>query len=122
MNEIKTEIALIFDVWGDGFSVKDLSETIGIIPNESQKTEVFSYQIGYENTLFVEDLTDKFIEIFSPKINELADYIRKHQLETRVEIVVYQNEEEPTPALFFDEGFIQFVAKLNAGIDIDLYR
>lgn len=122
MNEIKTEIALIFDVWGDGFSVKDLSETIGIMPSESQKTEVFSYQIGYENTLFVEDLTDKFIEIFSPKINELADYIRKHQLETRVEIVVYQNEEESTPALFFDEEFIRLIAKLNASIDIDLYR
>lgn len=122
MNEIKTEIALIFDVWGDSFSVKDLSETIGIMPGKSQKTEVFSYQIGYENTLFVEDLTDKFIEVFSPKINELADYIRKHQLETRVEIVVYQNEEESTPALFFDEEFIRLIAKLNAGIDIDLYR
>jgi hypothetical protein len=69
----------------------------------------------------IKELTDLFVKQFSPNIKEISDYIKKNNLDTKIDIVaeIADNEE---PALYFHSDALNLIVQMNGRIDIDLYQ
>ena len=131
----KAQIKIIFSIFEDTFNPIDFTEYIRIqpsnyhikgdeIPNRNgllRKESAWNYTTGFIQTLFFEDVAKIYLEIFENKINDIKDYVDRHELEVKIYVVVEIGDEE-TPALYFDKPFLKTVHRLNAVIDIDMYK
>ena len=133
MENKKTQIKVIFSVFGDIFSPSDFTKYIGINPHEVgikgeeikkgllRKESSWEYTIGFIETVFLDDVSNIYTEIFENKAHDIRKYTDGHNLEAKIFVVIEMDDQE-TPALFFDKKFLNVVHQLNAVIDVDLYR
>jgi Domain of unknown function (DUF4279) len=135
MDNNKTQIKMIFSIFEDNFNPIDFTKYIGINPTKFylkgdkissrnallRKESAWDYAIGPVETLFVEDIIKQYLTIFENKIDKIVEYIIKNKLDVKIFIIVEMGEDE-TPALYFDRIFLGIIHKLNAEIDIDMYR
>jgi hypothetical protein len=130
-----TKIKIIFSIFGDIFNPISFTKYIGIEPAEFwykgdeiparnnlfRKESSWHYTIGFVETLFFDEVSKIFLEIFEPKIEKIKEYTEVNKLDVKIFVVIEMGKQE-TPALFFDKQFLNAVNKLNAEIDIDLYK
>ncbi|MDR0195855.1 MAG: DUF4279 domain-containing protein [Myroides sp.] len=131
-----TNFRLIYSIFGDNWDPIELTKLIGIAPTMSwikgdridkynpdivlRKETNWEYSFCTVETLFSEDVTDKFIALFSSKTEIIAKYISDNNLRSKLYIVpeIFKNQ---VPGLYFNKALLDMVVKLNAEIDIDLY-
>jgi len=82
------------------------------------KDNIWVYKVSANNIIHVELLLDKIIDIFEDSINKLAQLSKKHKIE--ISIISYL--EKGIPSFYFSKKFIGFANKINAEVDIDLYK
>ena len=129
----KTRIKLTFSIFGDDFD-PHLVDNIMKIENTSyyKKGEVIAnrnnlvrketnwqYSEGFVETLFLDELTDDFVDLFVKKV-ELQQFINQYNLETKLEVILEIVDDEK-PSLSFNKKFLHFINRINAEIDIDMY-
>jgi hypothetical protein len=131
----KAQMKIVFSIFEDIFNPIDFTEYIGIqpssfyfkgdkIPNRNgllRQESSWDYSIGFIQTLLFEDVAQIYLETFENKIDDIREYIKRYKLEAKIYIVVEIGDEE-TPALYFDKPFLETVHRLNAVIDIDMYK
>lgn len=97
-------------------------DTIPNRPNNLERKETcWEYSYGFIETLFLDEISNKFIQKFMPNLNDISDYIYINKLEAKIFIVVEIQKDEPTPSLSLDRNFLEIISKINGEIDIDLY-
>ena len=135
MNNSKAYIKMIFSIFGDTFNPIDFTKFIGIDPTvfwlkESEiserkgllrKESSWNYTIESIDTLFFEDVAKLYLEKFESKFEDIVKYVDENKLEVKIYIIVEMGEDE-TPALYFNKFFLGVINRLNAEIDIDIYR
>lgn len=69
-------------------------------------------------------LADKVVEQLEPFTEQFATVIKKHDAEATMQVVFDfpVSDDVSTPVLGFSKRVIQFVAAMNASIDMDSYR
>lgn len=130
-----TQIKLVFAVFGDLLKPEALSNLVRIPPTEFwnkgdlvssrkkglvRKETCCEYSTGFIQTLFLEDVVKKFVELINPNLDLLTKYIYENNLETKVDVIV-EIENGEKPSLSIDKNLMNFVLKTNGIIDIDLY-
>jgi hypothetical protein len=130
----KTQIKLIFSIFGDYFDSQEFGKLVNLIPSNTwikgdsltnrkgliRKETAWEYSIGFYQTLFLEEILDVFIQKFSPHSEVIVNYIKQYNLETKIDIIVeIVNDEKPS--LFFEKAFLNLLSKMKGEIDIDLY-
>ena len=133
MENKKTQIKIIFSVFGDMFNPSDFTKNIGINPHEVgikgeeikkgllRKESSWEYTIGFIETVFLDDVSSIYLEKFENKAHDIRKYIDHNNLEAKIFVVAEMDDQE-TPALFFDRKFLNVIHQLNAVIDVDLYK
>ena len=129
-----TQIKLLFSIFGDLLNPSLFSKLISLngsdfgfkddpIPNRNnlkRKETFWEYSSGFTQTLYLEELTDIFVQKFNPCLATIIRYIEENSLETKIFIVIEIIDDEK-PSLFFKKEFMDMVVKMNGEIDIDLY-
>jgi len=137
-----TKIQLIVAVYGDLLNPIEFSKIAGVQPTAywfkndvirqinspsieditylKRKETCWEYSYGYIHTLFFDDISDLFVKQFAPNINTISDYVNKNNLQTKIYVVV-EIEDNETPALYFENNFLNLILKMNGEIDMDLY-
>jgi len=133
--QYKTNINIIFSVFGSPFDPYDFTKSIDIAPtnlwiegefipnnkmNKKREESAWEYSI-HSHTMFFEDVSEKIIAIFKNKIENINDYINKaDNLMIKFDVVL-EIEEAQGVALYFNRNFLNIVNKLNAEVDVDTY-
>ena len=131
----KTQIKLIFSIFGKEFNPIDFTKYIGIEPSEFwffgdsilNRTELFrkesswNYSIGFVETLFFEELSKSYLNIFQNKMEDIKKFMDLNKLNAKIYIIIEMAEEE-TPAIYFDRFFLNTLDRLDAEIDMDFYK
>ncbi|WP_214890488.1 DUF4279 domain-containing protein [Exiguobacterium sp. s142] len=134
MSPAQTEILVYFRLLADDFSIEDVTNRLGIIPTETFKrgenskhsshpNEYTSWSLGtgYQPSFDVNEQLQHIIMQLRGKETILdAIYATYDDMQARFIIVIVM-EEGQTPALGFDLETIQFVHRIRAEFDIDLY-
>lgn len=89
--------------------------------NLMMKETSWEYSYGFKETLFLEEVSNLFIQDFSLSADRIASYINENSLESKVDLVVEIFNDE-APSMAFDKRFLELVVKMNGAIDIDLYH
>lgn len=131
----KTSIEIYISIFWDYFNIDELSNLLNIIPTSSwykwnrdtkfpnappKKETSWDYSFWTFETYFLDEICFKIIKKFTPKISIINEFIKKNNLEIKIFIIPIV-ENQLTPSLFFNKKFINFIYKLNAEIDIDMY-
>jgi hypothetical protein len=129
-----TKVQACLSIFGEGFLPSDVDELLGIKSTSSHKLgelvansrdirykeASWDYETGFKETLFVEDVLEDLLDIFSKKIDLIRQYARQKSLICKI-FVVIEISEKMTPGLFLDKKIIKFANEIEAEIDIDLY-
>ncbi|MCX6147826.1 MAG: DUF4279 domain-containing protein [Candidatus Kapabacteria bacterium] len=136
-----TNIKIEFTIFGDNFNPNELTTQIGILPTGTylKDTEIplyeglirkgqpklykessWEYSTEYVENLFLDEIIDPIIDIFSKKINLIYNYIQKNDLTFKIFIVV-EIINKKTPALGAHKKLIDFAHALDAEIEFDIY-
>lgn len=131
-----TNFRLIYAIFGDSWDPKEFTDVIGIAPTAYwkkgdkidkyhpnvvlRKETNWEYSFGKTKTLFSEDVTEQFVELFSSKVDTIVNYINENNLESKLFIIpeIFPNQ---IPGIYLDKRLLNLLVKLNAEIDIDLY-
>ncbi|WP_410878871.1 DUF4279 domain-containing protein [Myroides sp. DW712] len=131
-----TNFRLIYAIFGDSWDPKEFTDVIGITPTAYwkkgdkidkyhpnvvlRKETNWEYSFGKTETLFSEDVTEQFVELFSSKVDTIVNYINENNLESKLFIIpeIFPNQ---IPGIYLDKRLLNLLVKLNAEIDIDLY-
>ncbi|MGE7916370.1 DUF4279 domain-containing protein [Lysinibacillus xylanilyticus] len=131
----KTQVMVYFSLYGDEFSIDDVTEKLGItptkafkkgdlIPNRStvcyRKETRWDLGTVYQVSLDVNNQLQQIIDKLQSKsliINEIKE---SYSLKCKFFIVVKIEEGNP-PALYLDKDIIKFAANIEAEFDVDLY-
>ncbi|MGS4345506.1 DUF4279 domain-containing protein [Myroides odoratus] len=131
-----TNFRLIYAIFGDSWDPKEFTDVIGITPTAYwkkgdkidkyhpnvvlRKETNWEYSFGKTKTLFSEDVTEQFVELFSSKVDTIVNYINENNLESKLFIIpeIFPNQ---IPGIYLDKRLLNLLVKLNAEIDIDLY-
>jgi len=131
----KTQVMVYFSLYGDEFSIDDVTEKLGLTPTKAFKKgdlipnrstvcyrKETSWDLGtvYQVSLDVNNQLQQIIDKIQNKsfiINEIKE---AYSLECKFFIVV-KIEEGNTPALYLDKDVIKFAANIEAEFDVDLY-
>lgn len=131
----KTQAMVYFSLYGDEFSIDDVTEKLGVAPTKAyKKGDLFlnratacyrketSWDLGtgYQVSLDVNNQLQQIIDKLQNKsliINEIKE---AYTLECKFFIIVIR-EEGNTPSLYLDKDIIKFAANIEAEFDIDLY-
>jgi|JI10StandDraft_1071094.scaffolds.fasta_scaffold77767_5 hypothetical protein len=131
----RTQINLILTIFGDNFDTENLSTVIGLQPVEAwQKGEpikgnplglqrpetAWTYELGFHQTLFLNEVTDVFFHRFDSRKELIAKILIQGKLECKIYVVI-EIYEKSLPAIFLDKKFVALANALNAEIDMDLY-
>ncbi|MDL2283066.1 DUF4279 domain-containing protein [Odoribacter sp. OttesenSCG-928-G04] len=142
MKKDRTQIKLILSIFGEYFSIDELTNLMKIKPTQTwtkgdiiplpqglcrkdNSTRIREYtnwefSIGFIETLDFEDVSKCFEDIFENKIIILKNYIQEKGIEAVMNIIVevYDNQ---SPGIHLNSQIIKISRALNAEIDIDLY-
>ncbi|MCT4777776.1 MULTISPECIES: DUF4279 domain-containing protein [Exiguobacterium] len=134
MNPAQTEVLVYFQLLADDFSIEDVSHRLGLTPTEtfergdkstysSRPREYTSWSLGtgYQPSFDVNDQLQHIIAQLRGKETILDDiYNAYDDIRAKFTIVIVM-ENGQTPSLVFDLKTIQFVDRIRAEFDIDLY-
>ncbi|RCW31950.1 DUF4279 domain-containing protein [Marinilabilia salmonicolor] len=137
-----SQMKATLSVFGEKFSPKNFSTYIEINPTEiwnkgdeilsrsglERKTSTkrfrkefaWEYSLGFIETLYFDEIANKLESIFRSKALFIKSYIEKHNLNSKIEVVV-EIKKDQVPSLFLSNSFISFLNDLGAEIDFDLY-
>lgn len=118
---------------GDKYDTKEITDSLKIIPSESWNRDTpirnsgkkrtytaWIYSIDAVETLDVCGQAKKIEEFFLPKAKKIVALKRKYNLDISIDfVIVIENGE--VPAIYFEESFIEFAAKIGARLDLDTY-
>ena len=126
---IKAELV----IRGENFNANEISETLGINATYSwtageihartgkiREISCWIYSTDTLETLDSEDLTKQIYNLFSPKTAVLQELKTKYDLNITLGLVVIIENQSP-PGICLDSDTIDFLNKLDANLDVDLY-
>ena len=128
-----TTIRLSFCIYGDYFDVDKVTDIIGLSPTETAyKGDQLKYRVSEETfweynyapleTLLIEDNLQVFAAQVMPCLEELASFIKAFSLTSKLLVCVEMSPKESCPAIVFDNKILELLHRLNAWIDIDMYK
>ena len=128
-----TTIRLSFCIYGDYFEVDRVTDIIGLTPTETAyKGDRLKYRVSEETfweynfapleTLLIEDNLQVFAAQVMPCLQALSSFIREFSLTSKLLFCVEMSPEESCPAIVFDNRILDILHRLNAWIDIDMYK
>jgi len=129
-----TKFKLIFSIYGLDFKPLDFSKDINIEPtkywligdsvkgrtNIIRKETAWEFEIDFLETLYLNDILDKFLDKFASKSDIISSFIKNNNLESKIEVVleIYNYQ---TPSIFLNKELILFLSKINGEFDLDMY-
>jgi hypothetical protein len=137
---MNTRIAINLTIFGEKFNPEDLSKYIGIMASSMwrkgdivppfkgtyrldirlRKHDFWQYSSSFIETLDFEEVSNVFVNIISPKIENIKQFVEENNLEIVLNIIV-KVENNETPGIHFNMPFIHLANSLNAEIDVDTY-
>lgn len=131
-----TNFRLTYSVFGVNWNPMELTKIIGITPTAYwkkgdkidkyhpkvvlRKETNWELSLGVYETLFSEDITDKFVELFLSRVDVLARFIEDNNLKSKL-FIIPEISNNGTPGIYLDKRLLNLLVKLNAEVDIDLY-
>ena len=82
----------------------------------------WEYNFAPLETLFIEDNLQVFAAQVMPCLPALSSFIKAFALTSKLLFCVEMSPEESCPAIVFDNKILELLHKLNAWIDIDMYK
>ena len=133
MKHQPTTIRLSFCIYGDYFEVDRVTDIIGLTPTETAyKGDPLKYRVSEETfweynfapieTLLIEDNLQVFAAQVTPCLEALSSFIKAFSLTSKLLFCVEMSPEESCPAIVFDNKILELLHRLNAWIDIDMYK
>jgi len=133
MKHKPTTIRLSFCIYGDYFEVDRVTDIIGLSPTQTAyKGDQLKYRVSEETfweynfapieTLLIEDNLQVFAAQVTPCLEALSSFIKAFALTSKLLFRVEMSPEESCPAIVFDNKILELLHKLNAWIDIDMYK
>ncbi|MCY9549980.1 DUF4279 domain-containing protein [Lysinibacillus xylanilyticus] len=130
----KTQVKIYFSLFGDDFSIDDVTEKLEITPTDTykkgdliQNRSIFirketSWDLGtgYQFSLDVNDQLKQIIGMLQNKSSIINEIKEAYSLECKFFIVI-KIEKGNTPALYLDKDIIKFASSIEAEIEVDLY-
>lgn len=129
----KTNIRVDIRIMGDSNDINEITEALNISPtnywrkgdtirnlSKRRTYTAWIYSTGSEETLNVNTQIKKIEKIFIPKADILYKLKSLYDLEFSLDVIIIIENEEP-PAIYLESSIIQFAARLDAKIDIDMY-
>ncbi|GAA6269426.1 DUF4279 domain-containing protein [Enterocloster alcoholdehydrogenati] len=129
----KTNVKVSLRIMGDRYNTKEITDSLNIIPSESWNRDdpirnsgkkrsytAWIYSLDSVETLDVYGQAKKLEELFLPKVEKLEILKQKYNLDISIDFVIIIENQE-TPAIYFEETFIKFAAKIGARFDLDTY-
>ena len=128
-----TTIRLSFCIYGDYFEVDKVTDIIGLSPTETAyKGDQLKYRVSEETfweynfapleTLLIEDNLQVFAAQVMPCLEALSSFIKAFALTSKLLVCVEMSPKESCPAIVFDNKILDILHRLNAWIDIDMYK
>ncbi|EGD33106.1 DUF4279 domain-containing protein [Capnocytophaga sp. oral taxon 338] len=128
-----TTIRLSFCIYGDYFDVDKVTDIIGLSPTETAyKGDQLKYRVSEETfweynfapieTLLIEDNLQVFAAQIIPCLPALSSFIKGFALTSKLLVCVEMSPKESCPAIVFDNKILDILHRLNAWIDIDMYK
>ena len=133
MKDKPTTIRLSFCIYGDYFDVDRVTDIIGLLPTQTAyKGDRLKYRVSEETfweynfapleTLLIEDNLEVFAAQVMPCFPALSSFIKAFALTSKLLVCVEMSPKESCPAIVFDNKILELLHKLNAWIDIDMYK
>ena len=132
------EVEVYFALKGDDFDPDAFTKLSGLAPTDVfRKGEpgryVKTYKFGLwqvstghiaNDVLLIDEIADQLIEKIKGAADYFAKVISEQKLYAVLEVVLYisMDEKLSTPALGFSSQTIEFLHKVGATIDVDIYR
>ena len=128
-----TTIRLSFCIYGDYFDVDKVTNIMDFPPTQTAyKGDRLKYRVSEETfweynfapleTLFIEDNLEVFAAQVMPCLPALSSFIKAFALTSKLLVCVEMSPKESCPAIVFDNKILELLHKLNAWIDIDMYK
>lgn len=126
-----------FAITGDDFDPDFVTKRLGIQPTKACRRgengwvksvmKFASWEIASDSKNDVIDIGELICEVVDKlfdKIEAINELKQGFQLNSRLQVVLYvnTNEEQSTPALYFDLKTIEFLYKTGSNSDVDIYR
>jgi hypothetical protein len=130
-----TNIKIVFSVFGSSFNPSDFTKSINISPtkfwiegelipnnkkNRKREESCWEYSIQ-SNTIYFEEVSEMFFNVFSEKIKHINNYLNKIKDVTVKFDIVLELAEEQGVALFFNKNFLNIVTSLDSEVEVDTY-
>ena len=133
MKHQPTTIRLSFCIYGDYFDVDKVTNIIGFPPTQTaHKGDQLKYRVSEETfweynfapieTLFIEDNLQVFAAQVMPCLPALSSFIKAFALTSKLLFCLEMSPKENCPAIVFDNKILDILHRLNAWIDIDMYK
>lgn len=133
MKHKSTTIRLSFCIYGDYFDVDEVTNIIGFPPTQTAyKGDQLKYRVSEETfweynfapleTLLIEDNLQVFAAQIIPCLPALSSFIKAFALTSKLLFCVEMSPKENCPAIVFDNKILDILHRLNAWIDIDMYK
>ena len=121
-----------FRLSGESFDPDSATRRLGIEPSrlgrQAEPKPAFSSWIISSGQITSElidvyDLSKKLVDILASESNKIATLIAESSLCAVLQVVLWisTDPELSTPAIGFDQGTVDFLAKVGASIDVDTY-
>ena len=133
MKHKPTTIRLSFCIYGDYFEMDRVTDIIGLTPTQTAyKGDQLKYRVSEETfweynfapieTLLIEDNLQVFAAQVIPCLEALSSFIKAFSLTSKLLFCVEMSPEESCPSIVFDNKILELLRRLNAWIDIDMYK
>ncbi len=133
MKHKSTTIRLSFCIYGDYFDVDEVTNIIGFPSTQTAyKGDQLKYRVSEETfweynfapleTLLIEDNLQVFAAQVMPCLPALSSFIKAFALTSKLLVCVEMSPKESCPAIVFDNKILDILHRLNAWIDIDMYK
>ena len=133
MKHQPTTIRLSFCIYGDYFDVDEVTNIIGFPSTQTAyKGDQLKYRVSEETfweynfapleTLLIEDNLQVFAAQVMPCLPALSSFIKAFALTSKLLVCVEMSPKESCPAIVFDNKILDILHRLNAWIDIDMYK
>lgn len=129
----KTKVMVYFNIKGDDFPLETVTELLGITPTKTMKKgelrtpehppyrfTSWSYGTDYEETLDVDNQLLPVLKAFKGKVDVINDIQSTYDTQCSI-VIVPEIYDGRSPGFVFKKDTIEFIYRINASIDIDLY-
>ncbi|HHN8460649.1 TPA: DUF4279 domain-containing protein [Morganella morganii] len=129
----KTTVRVYFSIYGDFFDVDDVTQRLclqpsevkikGCIPDGKKRPNIetaWKLSTGDEVSHDINDQLDKVITLLDGKDNQLQSIKNQYNVRFIFSLIV-KIENGEKPGMYFNTEKLDFISKIGAEIDIDLY-